>query len=625
MSVYPEKITISYVSKGEKEFVIPFNFLENESVKVFCGDERIEQILNKDFTVNDGYVIFAENVPDGVIVRIERQTDLTQTAKFLNNAKLPADVLNFSFDKVIMICQELAEKLKRALLSAEDSNITLDDIMKDIEAVRDFASSGNALSDAAAKAAVSAAQALISAIEARQYRDTAKEFSDKAVAASDITAHNEYEKSHPYILNLIEGLKTIFEQHETHYEQHIEDYEQHKTDNTEAHHVFEEFNTETDKRLDLLESAAALNKGNHFFTFGFNNYAQLGVNLNVTVNTAPVEHTGMRNVSKVATSQTCGAAIAGGRLYVTGLGGGGFCGSKLIQNFGYNPHDCVDSIYGWTDVAVFNEVGMAIRDGKLYSWGRGDLSCLGDGTVVTRAVPREIVIPDEKFVSVAAGPCVFLALTESGRIYSCGVSEFGALGHAQGYEVNNNMTLISSLENVVQIAAGGLHSDKYYNFCAAIKKKEGEQAQLYVWGWNGYGNLGMNNYTSLSAPTIVNLPFEPQKVSCGLYHMAILSTDGKIYLAGHQAVFWQQGHQLTFKAIESDDIYVDVAAGVQVTYMLTSYKHLYGQGESVYGSLLGQQSSGVPVELQQGNIEKIFCNSQQYGCAFTVPEETDND
>jgi hypothetical protein len=179
---------------------------------------------------------------------------------------------------------------------------------------------------------------------------------------------------------------------------------------------------------------------------------------------------------------------------------------------------------------------------------------------------------------------------------------------------------ISGLDNVIDIAAGGYYSNGNLAFCAAIQQNEGEPAHLFVWGYNGYGQLGTGNTVSLSAPQQVEIDFEPAKIACGAGHLVVLSKDGNIYVAGVAAALQQPQNQTTFKLIATDDIYTDIAAGWNVTYLLTSYRHLYGFGAANYGCLLNQNASAIPVELVQGNIEAIYTNSQHYGCAFTLAQ-----
>lgn len=622
---------VSYKIGSNTVFPFPFKFFEPEDIKVKVNGNLIKQGVDYDVERKESYqngsnVILKSVYDSKADIVIFRELPIKQLTDLPEFGKLSAEAIENEFDRIIMICQELQEQLSHTLIYDGEEEIDYADLMQKLVAIQEYIQNAEQLSSAVTKAAVSAAQSLISAIEARQYRDAAKDYADAAAADSDIATHNNYNEAHPFIRELISGLDLILQQHLEAYGTHIEDYEKHITDNANAHQTFTNDIKQLDDRVVILENASSLGKGNMYYTFGLNNKGQIGVNWTANVTAAPIEHFAMRNVSAVSISGVCGTAISGGRIYVTGNGGNGLCGPDRQACYGFKVHPSVDNIYNFVDIVCFDETAFALdNNGKLYSWGKGSLHCLGDGTTIDRSVPRNIM-PDIKFKKIAAGCRVMLALSEDGKIYSCGSSGYGALGHAVASETSALLKQISGLDNIIDIAAGGFTSEgKYLNFCAAIQQNEGEPVSLYTWGYNGYGQLGFGNTVSLSAPQIVEVDFEPAKISCGAAHLAIISKEGKIYIAGAKGALQSAANQTTFKLIESDDIYTDIAAGRDVTYMLTSYKHIYGMGVATNGALLGQKSTALPVELVQGNIEAIYSGCQHYGCAFTIAEETDND
>ena len=141
-----------------------------------------------------------------------------------------------------------------------------------------------------------------------------------------------------------------------------------------------------------------------------------------------------------------------------------------------------------------------------------------------------------------------------------------------------------------------------------------------MWGYNGSGQLGTGNTTNISAPILVELDFEPVKVVCGAAHTVVLSTEGNVYIAGSKTALNSSSNQLTFKKIESEDFYIDIAAGRDVSYLLTNYYWLHGIGTAKYGNMLSQKSSAVPVKILNDKVELIFAGCQNYGCAFTKGE-----
>ena len=184
------------------------------------------------------------------------------------------------------------------------------------------------------------------------------------------------------------------------------------------------------------------------------------------------------------------------------------------------------------------------------------------------------------------------------------------------------MTEISSINNIVDISAGGyVSSSTYYNFCAAIKKEEGSNGQLFVWGYNGCGQFGFGNTTNLSAPTVVNLDGDLIKVASGAAHIAVLTSDGSVYIAGAKAAVQQSANQTTFTKIESDELFIDIAAGRDVTYFLTQNQKVYAIGAATSGSMLDKASSATPIKLFDSRVEAIFSGPEHYGCALSIPVE----
>lgn len=103
-------------------------------------------------------------------------------------------------------------------------------------------------------------------------------------------------------------------------------------------------------------------------------------------------------------------------------------------------------------------------------------------------------------------------MTGNGNIYSR-----GQLGHGS-IENEEEPILVKALEGIriVSIAAGGWHS------CALS-----EQGDLYTWGWNSNGQLGIGDeYSVMATPHVVDFGHEQAnvvQVACGTRHTIALS------------------------------------------------------------------------------------------------------
>lgn len=155
----------------------------------------------------------------------------------------------------------------------------------------------------------------------------------------------------------------------------------------------------------------------------------------------------------------------------------------------------------------------------------------------------------EKVQKVCCGYEHSMVLTGNGDVFTWGTGLRGQLGH---YEIKSEEEpkLVEGLAGIkiVDISAGGWSS-------AAISAF----GDLYVWGWNSCGQLGLRiydpktiklvspfirpkNQTVYTVPTLVSLEDdtsdEPsteiicKKVFCGSKHMLVLAEDGRIFVTG---------------------------------------------------------------------------------------------
>uniref|UniRef100_A0A1A9WTS1 RCC1-like domain-containing protein n=1 Tax=Glossina brevipalpis TaxID=37001 RepID=A0A1A9WTS1_9MUSC len=105
-----------------------------------------------------------------------------------------------------------------------------------------------------------------------------------------------------------------------------------------------------------------------------------------------------------------------------------------------------------------------------------------------------------------------------GRVFVCGQGDVGQLGLGDDpskFE-RKRPTLLEKVLNVVDIAAGGMHS--------LLLTLEGH---VYSFGCNDEGALGRNG--SEFIPSIINLPDKVVKISAGDSHSACLLEDGRVF------------------------------------------------------------------------------------------------
>ncbi|CAE7748397.1 UVR8 [Symbiodinium microadriaticum] len=166
----------------------------------------------------------------------------------------------------------------------------------------------------------------------------------------------------------------------------------------------------------------------------------------------------------------------------------------------------------------------AITDsGELWTWGYNDDGELGIGDTTDRHAPVKVSVNGQKIVAVAAGDDHTAAITDSGELWTWGYNSNGQLGI--GGTTNRHAPVKVSVngQKIVAVAAGSFHS-------AAIT----DSGELWTWGWNGNGQLGVGDTTDRHAPVKVSV--NGQKivaVAAGSFHTAAITDSGELWTWGN--------------------------------------------------------------------------------------------
>ena len=156
--------------------------------------------------------------------------------------------------------------------------------------------------------------------------------------------------------------------------------------------------------------------------------------------------------------------------------------------------------------------------GKTLSYGGGSKGQLGLETLENVFDEPKIIeaLDGIKVMQISSGGWHSLALSEFGDIYAWGWNESSQLGlKISKTNVIAVPTLIDAKDiNFITISCGSRHS-------MAIS----EDGKLYVWGWNKWGQLGMNpdEVTFLEQPTLLELKKKVVSVHCK-YWSSIIET-----------------------------------------------------------------------------------------------------
>jgi hypothetical protein len=283
-----------------------------------------------------------------------------------------------------------------------------------------------------------------------------------------------------------------------------------------------------------------------------------------------------------------------------------------------NVHSADREVSGWTmvDGAWSHTCGIA-TDGSLYCWGFNNYGQLGIGGLRPAYVPT-VIAHDEPWVSVAAGDGHTCAIDGRGRLYCWGANWSGQLGigapppsdssstgvpptrvgsaadwtsvsalgsHTCGIRSPGRIFCwgdnwagqsghssesyyvwtpgqVTSLQNWVEISAGGGHT------CGRQTSRD-----IYCWGAGWNGQFGASFSGSTAVPQLVPGGSDWARVDTGYDHVCALRTTGRLWCWGYnwdgQVGTGSTGDSTLMTSIGSVN-WADLALGGQHSCVLNS-------------------------------------------------------
>lgn len=170
------------------------------------------------------------------------------------------------------------------------------------------------------------------------------------------------------------------------------------------------------------------------------------------------------------------------------------------------------------EIACGGRHSVVVTDtGALLSFGWGLYGQCGQGNTNDLLRPTCVSsLSGSQVESVAAGLWHTVCITAEGLVYAFGGNQFGQLGTGadQGETIPKLLDApILESKRAKRIACGARHN--------VVLTDDG---QLFSWGWNKYGQLGLGDSIDRNIPSKV--PIDgclPQSIVCGWWHTLMLA------------------------------------------------------------------------------------------------------
>jgi alpha-tubulin suppressor-like RCC1 family protein len=286
-----------------------------------------------------------------------------------------------------------------------------------------------------------------------------------------------------------------------------------------------------------------LTKDGQLYSWGGNIYGQLGLGHNKSV-TTPTHIALLNNVEIKTVYQSCNNIMAltkKGQLYTWGEnyygplepGDHPFINTPTLIELPGNK--LIKQVFQYEDSVI-----ILTTEGKLYACGFNGYLLPRFGFHEYIHTPTLIDLPGgTRIKSVYPGPCNTMALTTEGELYGWGINNNGQLGLGH----TDLVTSPTHIDLPVGVKIKAVFRDEPSSALPTVDEEYNptdstialtENGELYAWGNNNCGQLGLGDTNQVTSPTRIDLHNDEKikTVSQNCHNIIAQTENGKLYAWG---------------------------------------------------------------------------------------------
>lgn len=265
-----------------------------------------------------------------------------------------------------------------------------------------------------------------------------------------------------------------------------------------------------------------------------------------------------------------------------------------------------------TQVCATFGYGVITNDDNILVWGKSENNTLSQvaGESGIPAVLKCNGTRTGTWTKLVLNRYNVFAVTSAGELWGMGDNTVGQLGLGDTtntgtrYRLLHKITITGKLVADVVMAAGDTTNMSVYAICT--------DGTLFSWGYNAFGQLGVNNTTNYSSPQTVTIPAGSSNVlaisvaAAPNPHVLVRTSDNKLHVCGYNA-WGQLGLGDTVNRLQLTTVSGKTVSAVQANggYDNTSGYHGTSQIILTSGAL---QSAGYNIQGQLGNNSTTSSN-----------------
>lgn len=342
---------------------------------------------------------------------------------------------------------------------------------------------------------------------------------------------------------------------------------------------------------------SAIDKNGNIWSWGYNNYGQIGDNTVVCRSTPVAVQGSNKTFCKISLGLYHGVAIEkNGMIWAWGQNSNAQLGDNSIVNkstpvtiLGTTKTFCqISATYSWT-------LGID-KDGKAWSWGYNRYGQLGDNTVISKRTPIAVLGVNKTFCKISGYQTHSMGLDKNGDVWCWGYNNFGHLGTNSTASVRTPRKVSGVNKTFCKIATG-----------EAVSHAIDKNGMIWSWGYNMWGKLGDGTTNNRSTPTAVGGTTRTFcDISGGQFYSIALDNNNNVWGWGNTDYL----NDIPIKPMMSTGIKINLlSAGTNASMGLFSTNdRLYMWGNNTSGNLginLGSGSRRSPQLV--GGATRTFC------------------